>query len=207
MPKCSVLVFAFLVGLTGCDDEGNVTEPQDAAVDAAASTVVAKYDAGVGSDTMDAFVVANDAQPEGPDAPMAEFSWSIDPMSVKLRRGTCRELLVQVVRRPDFKDAITLGVGNSPFRVGFASLRVEEGSSVGTIILATPYNTPTVTDHPMIIAASGNATYLRLTLNVTVLDEAPATDGGVVETFADAGSWDNDTCSETVAALSTIMMM
>ncbi len=126
-------------------------------------------------------------------------------MNVQLRRGTCRELMVLIKRRPDFKDAVLLGVGEGPFRVGFSSTHVEPNASVGTIILTTPYNAPAVTNKAMIVAASGKTTYLRMTLNVTVLDTTAAADGGVVETSADAGIWSNDTCSQTLEALAKIM--
>lgn len=127
-------------------------------------------------------------------------------MNVQLRRGTCRELLVTLNRRPDFNDAVILGVGEGPFRVGFASTNVEPGASVGTIILATPFNAPAVNDKAMILAASGKTTYLRVTLNVTVLETLSSADGGVVETAADAGIWDNDTCGLVLSGLSKIAL-
>lgn len=210
VPKYSLLVFALLGGFTGCEDNTETAEARDAAADAAVDAAVTKHDAAVdavASDAVasDAALVATDAQPMGPDAALAEFSWSVDPMSVQLRRGTCRELRVQVKRRADFNGEISLGVGGGPFRVGFAASAIEAGSSVGTIILATPYNAPPVTDKDLLIAATGKATYLRMNLQVTVLDTDPATDGGVVEPLGDAGIWDNNTCSQTLQGLAMIM--
>lgn len=193
MSDRSVLILSLLACISGCDDEADVGETKsDANPDVAAIN------------SIDALAVATDTQASGPDAPLDEFSWSVDPMTVQLRRGTCRELLVQVKRRPDFKDAVILGVGEGPLRVGFSSTHVEPGASVGTIILATPYNAPAVANKPMIVAASGKATYLRITLNVTVLDTAAVSDGGVVETSADAGFWNNDTCSQTLEGLAKV---
>ncbi|MDX2021265.1 MAG: hypothetical protein SF187_13575 [Deltaproteobacteria bacterium] len=208
--RCSILrslipALAALGSLAGCEDANEIGQAKDAAVDAIVDAASAaewpRSDAG-----SDALASAFDGASLGPDVALPEFSWSVEPMSVQLRRGTCRELRVVANRRPDFTGAITLGSGEGPFRVGFASSHIEAGASVGTIILATPHNAPAVTDKPLIIAATGKATHLRMTLTITVLDTAPAADGGVVETFADAGIWDNDTCSQTLQGLSMLNM-
>jgi hypothetical protein len=208
--RCSILrslipTLAALASLAGCEDGNELGQTKDAAVDAIVDAVSAaelpRSDAG-----FDAVASSFDGASLGPDVASPEFSWSVESMSVQLRRGTCRELRVVANRRPDFTEAITLGSGEGPFRVGFASSHIEAGASVGTIILATPHNAPAVTDKSMIIAATGKATHLRLTLNITVLDTAPAADGGVVETFADTGIWDDNTCSQTLQGLSMIKM-
>lgn len=204
LPSGCLLAFALLGCFTGCDDEVEVTGTRDAATDLAVADAFSEVKTNADVVAIDALTIASDTQTSDPDAPLAEFSWSVDPMTVELRRGTCRELLVQVKRRPDFNDAIVLGVGEGPVRVGLASTNITPGASVGTIILATPHNAPAVTNRTMIVAASGKATYLRITLNVTVLDTAAASDGGVVETSADAGIWDNQTCSQTLEGLAKI---
>lgn len=204
LPSGCLLAFSLLGCFTGCDDEAEVTGMPDAATDLAVTDAFTQGEAKPDVAVRDALAVATDTQTSDPDAPLAEFSWSVDPMTVQLRRGTCRELLVHVKRRPDFNDAIVFGVGNGPSRVGFASTHVAPGASAGTIILATPHNAPAVTNQPMIIAASGKATYLRITLNVTVLDTPAVSDGGVVETSADGGIWDSQTCSQTLEGLAKI---
>jgi hypothetical protein len=205
--KRSLLAFALLGCFTGCEDEAEISQATDAVVDAAVvDAVVTKTDAGVDAVASDAVLVVTDAQSSGPDGALAEFSWSVDPMSVQLRRGTCRELRVLIKRRADFNDSIALGVGGGPFRVGFSAPVIEAGASIGTIILATPYNAPEVKDKDLLIAATGKATYLRMNLQVTVLDTESNADGGVVEPLGDAGIWNNDTCGQILQGLSTITM-
>lgn len=206
-----VIPFAFAIGgwLVACDDDTPANTINDAAMDVAVD-VGSTLMPGSNSDVaVTNGVTTLDSGAELPvntklDAAVSteEFSWSIDPMSIVLQRGTCRTVTVNVKRHPDYNGPITLGVGGGAEKVGFGSNHIEAGASTGSFVLVTAANAPAVSAAPLTVAATGNKTHLRLTVLLTVTDTAPVTDGGVLDPAGVDGSvYDEPTCRLVVGGL------
>jgi hypothetical protein len=194
---------AIFVSLPGCDDDAI-----DSGGDASASggdSAVADVGTRNGNPPSADADLHGDALPTAtPDAAVStdDFSWRIDPMEILLQRGTCRTVQVHVQRRNGYNGPILLGVGGGAMKVGFSSNHIAAGESTGAFVLTTAANAPAVTAEPLIVAASGNKTYLRLTVLVTVADTPPVTDGGVLEPAGVDGSvFDEATCRQISEAL------
>jgi hypothetical protein len=198
-----VLAIALCGSLWGCEDDS-----PGLTGDASANT---GDDAAIDSQTQRVMPSGSDANGNG-DAPVVtvvdaalstdEFSWSVDPMEILLQRGTCRTVTVHVQRRNGYNGPLTLGVGGGPEKVGFSTNHIEAGASTGTFSLVTATNAPAVNAAPLIVAATGDKTHLRLMVHLTVADTAPVTDGGVLEPAgADGSVFDESTCRQVVNAI------